>query len=191
MHGGHAELEGCWTVRRFAWQIGGVGVALAGVAVLGLLAFGCGSSAPVRPTATASPTPHPTATTDPRVAEVDAAVRRYVQAVEDSARTGSATAVDALVVAGSQAAGNAGIVANLSRENHYNFIASRIDYDASSWHVAVLDATANVTVRYSLYGHLADWPSLAPKEADHETPTAQLQLELALRDGRWLVDRSS
>ena len=178
-------------MRRFAWQIGGLGVGVGACVALGVLAFGCGSSAPVRATATASPTPRPTATADPRVAQVEAAARQYIQAVEDSARTGSAAQVDALVVPDSQAAGNAGVVANLSRANHYNFIASRVDYDDSSWHVTLLTDTATLVVRYSLYGHLADWPSLTPREPDHETSAVQLQLEFALRDGQWLVSRSS
>src|SRR5579884_3792451 len=157
-------LEGCRTVRRFAVQVGGVGVALAGVAALGVAAFGCGSAAPPAVRASASASARATATADPRVAEVEAAVRRYVQAMQDSARTGDATAVDALVVPGSQAAGNAGVGAAFSRDNHYAFIASRVDI--ASLTVSLNVTTAMASVSYSLYGHTADWPSLKPRESD-------------------------
>jgi hypothetical protein len=181
--------KGAASVRRFAWQIGGLGVAAGACVVLGVLAFGCGSGAPARPSATASPTARPTASADPRVAEVDAAVRRYVQAREDSARTGDPTAVDALVVPGSQAAGSAGVASSFSRDNHFAFIASRIDFSRVDAQVNVDSATATVT--YSTYGHLADWPSLKPREADRENGPFTLKLVLELHGTAWLVSQSS
>jgi hypothetical protein len=139
----------------------------------------------------ATPSVRATATPDPRIAVVEAAVRRYVEAVEASARTGDPTAVNALVVPGSQAAGNAAITADFSRENYYNFIASRIDYNAKSWNIVVANSTATASVRYMLYGHAADWPSLHSREPDHETPEVELKLQFDLRDGNWLVSQSS
>lgn len=189
----HAELEGCRSVRRFGWlQIGGLGVALAAVVVLGMLAFGCGSSSPTHPvTPHASVSAHASATADPRVAEVEAAARRYIEAVEQSAKTGDASEVDKLVVPGSQAEGNAGIASSFSQSNHYNFISTRIDYDSSSWQTDVAASTATVDVKYALFGHNADWPSLTPREPDHEIQPVSLHLVFELRGGQWLLSQSS
>jgi hypothetical protein len=178
-------------MRRFGWQIGGVGVALVAVVALAALAFGaCGSSSRVSRSAV-SPTARATASADPRVAEVEAAARRYVEALEASAKSGDASAVDALVMPGSQAEGNAGIVSSFSRANGYNFIASRIEYASDSWQVTVVDDTATVLVTYSVFGHAADWPSLRPRESDHEAKPTSLHLEFELSKGQWLVSRSS
>ena len=174
-------------MRRFGWQISGISVAVAAVVVLGLLAFGCGSGTKVVGTPVAKVTARPTPTVDGRVADVEAAARRYVEALEASAKTGDASAVDALVVAGSQAEGNAGILADFSRENHYNFIAGRVDYDPSSWQVSVGGATATAVFQFELFGHNADWPSLRAREADHESHSVQMNLEFQLEDGKWLV----
>jgi hypothetical protein len=176
-------------VRRFAWQIGGMGVAVGAVAVLGVLAFGCGGGGQPAPRATASPSVRATATPDPRIAVVEAAVRRYVQALQDSARAGDPAPVNALVVPGSQAAGNAGVASSFSRDNHYAFISSRIEFSSVKANISTSTATATAT--YSLYGHTADWPSLTPREADHESARFDLALELELRDNVWLVSRSS
>jgi hypothetical protein len=190
---GMQSWKGCRSVRGYGWQIGGLGVALAGVVGLGMLAFGCGSGAapPGAVTPSASPSVRASVTADPRVAEVEAAARRYIEAVEQSAKTGDASEVDKLVVAGSQAEGNAAITANFSRENRFNFIASRIDYNGHSWRTSVGQTTASISVGYSLFGHTADWPSLRAREEDHQTAEVQLQLEFELRDGKWLVVRSS
>jgi hypothetical protein len=179
-------------VRRYGWQIGGLGVAVAAVVALGLLAFGCGSSGGTPPRAvspSASASVRASATADPRVAEVEAAARRYVQALQESAKSGDPSPVNALVVPGSQAAGNAGVASNFSRDNHYAFIASRVDFAAVAATVNRTTATAKVT--YALYGHTADWPSLTPRESDHETGSFDLSLDLELRGSQWLVSRSS
>lgn len=177
-------------MRRYAWQSGGLTVALGAVLALGVLVFACGSSPTVRPTSTATSTPQPTPTPDPRVAEVEAAARRYVEAVETSAKTGTATAVDQLCVPGSQAEGNAGITADFSRENHYNFMSSHIDFIESSWQVDVNTNTASVSAQYSVYGHNADWPSLRPREADRESSVVKLTLDFEYQEGQWLVAHS-
>jgi hypothetical protein len=194
MHGVACEREGrrVSLMRRFGWQIGGISIAVAMVVALGLLAFGRGSGgtkgvASPRP----SPSPHATPTVDPRVAEVEAAARRYVEAVEESARTGNPSSVDQLVVHGSQAEGNAAISADFSRENHYNFISSRIDFDESSWRISVEATTATVSLKYAAFGHNADWPSLRPREADHETTQVRMSLEFEDQDGKWLVSQST
>ena len=179
-------------MRRHAWQIGGLMVAVGAIVVLGILAFGRGDNArAIRTTGHPTGTPRATATADLRVAEVQAAARRYVEALERSAASGDAAQVDRLVVPGTQAAGNAGIAASFSRDNHYNFIASRIDYDEPSWEVSVNQASATARLRYSLFGHTADWPSLRPRESDHETNAFQMELEFELHGGAWLVTRSS
>jgi hypothetical protein len=192
MHGGHVEFGRVRAVRRYGWQIGGLGVAAMAVVGLGMLAFGCGSGAQPPPHAvspSASPSVRASATVDPRVAEVEAAARRYVQALQESAKSGNPTPVNNLVVPGSQAAGNAGVASSFSKDNHYAFIASRVDF--GSVVAAVNQDTATAKITYALYGHTADWPSLAPRESDHETASFDLSLELDLRGSQWLVSRSS
>jgi hypothetical protein len=178
-------------VRRFGWQIGGLLVAAAIVVMLALFAFGCGSAPHPSPPPTATSSPHASPTLDARAAAVEAAARRYVQALQDSAKTGDPSGVDALVVSGSQAEGNAGIGASFSRSNHYNFIATRIDFDETAWDVTVRKDTATVRFRFSLFGHEADWPSLTPRGPDHEKGPVELHLDLELRSGAWLVTESS
>ena len=180
-------------MRRFGWQIGGLSIAIGALVVLGILVVAHGPTAAVSarhgglPTASA----RATATPDPRVAAVEAAARRYVEAVEASARTGDPAAVDALVIPGSQAEGNAGITADFSRENHFNFISTRIDFDESSWSVSVSDSSATATFRYTVFGHSASWPSLQARETDHESSGVTMNLDFELRSGAWLVTRSS
>jgi hypothetical protein len=175
-------------MRRFGWlQIAGLLVACGVIAGLAVLAFARGASPPrpvsPRPTASA----RATATPDPRVAEVEAAARRYVQALQDSAKTGDPAPVDALVVPGSQAAGLAGIAASFSRTEKYNFIVDRVDFDAASWIAQVNTTTATVSFRYSLHGHDADWPSLRPRETDHESQPLSASYQFELHEGSWLI----
>lgn len=188
MHGrvGHAVVwKGTGTVRRFAWQVGGLGIAVGGVAVLGVLAFGCGSAAPVRPSATVSPTARATATADPRVAAVDAAVRRYVQALADAMRTGSPDELGSLSVPGSQAQGNAGVAAHVVHDTGKCFVAS--DVEVTSLQVAMAgSATATASVAYSLTGYDATFPSQS-QIGPARTVKAQEQLELELVSKQWLV----
>lgn len=172
-------------MRRFAWQIGGIGVALGGVVVLGLLAFGCGGSAPVRPTATASPTARPTATADPRVAEVDAAVRRYVQALVDSMRTGTADEVGALTVPGSQAAGNAGVAAHVVHDTGKCFVTTELSI--TSIHVDLAGSShAVVQVSYTLTGYDAAFPSQQPLDSGRRIASSKA-LELELQGDTWRI----
>jgi hypothetical protein len=179
-------------MRRFGWvQIAGLLVACGLIAGLAVLAFGRGASPPRPVPPRASASARATATPDPRVAEVEAAARRYIEAVEQSARTGDPSEVDQLVVPGSQAEGNAAITADFSRENHYNFIATRIDVDPASTHVTVLSTSASAIVQYVLFGHDADWPSLRPRETDHSTKPVTLHLEFELRADKWLIAQSS
>lgn len=180
-------------MRRFGWQIGGVTIALAVVVALGVLAFGCGSGSRLAVTPTAHPSPHATATptVDPRIAQVEAAAKQYVEALERSASTGDPSAIDQLVVSGSQAEGNAAILADFSRENHYNFIATRVDFDETAWQLSVEASTATASFQFRLFGHNADWPSLRPRESDHETASIKMSLEFELDGGKWLVTRSS
>jgi len=187
MHGGHALLEGRGAVRRFAWQVGGIGVAVGACVVLGVLAFGCGGGAPVRPTATASPTPRATATVDPRVAQVDAAVRRYVQALVDSMRTGSPAELDSLSVPGSQAEGNAGISAHVVHDTGKCFVTN--DLNITSVDVTLAGAsTALATATYDMTGYDASFPAETPL-GTARTVRAQERLQLDLVGDRWLVSQ--
>lgn len=172
-------------MRRFAWQVGGLGVALSGVVLLGVLAFGCGGSAPARPTAAPSPTPRPTATADRRVADVEAAVRRYVQALVDSMRTGSPAELDSLSVPGSQAEGNAGVSAHVVQGSGKAFVTTQLQM--TSLDVTLAASTdALATVSYTLTGYDATWPGLS-QTSQSRTITARHQLELQLVGSKWLV----
>jgi hypothetical protein len=42
-----------------------------------------------------------------------------------------------------------------------------------------------------LYGHDADWPSLRPREPDHETTIYQSQFEMEQVRSTWLIYKSS
>jgi hypothetical protein len=185
MHGGHEELEGQRAVRRFAWQIGGLGVAVAAVVCLGVLAFGCGSAAGPRASAPPTPSVRATATVDPRVAAVDAAVRRYVQALADAMRTGSPDELGSLSVPGSQAQGNAGVAAHVVHDTGRCFVVMALSVNSLSISLAGSSA-ATAAVAYTLTGYDASFPSLQ-QIASARTVHAQKQLELELVEGRWLV----
>jgi hypothetical protein len=178
-------------VRRYAVQIAAVTVAVVGVVVLAVLAFrpsgGGGGTAVVKSPVTA----RGTATPDPRVDEVKAVARRYLQAFWDSAKTGDTSAVDALTEKDSQAYGNADLAALISKSEHHNFVAQRIDINESAWRVELTLAHATVDVTFRLYGHDADWPSLRAREPDHETTGYVSKLELAMAGGQWLIYHSS
>ena len=176
-------------MRRYGWQIGGVGIAVALVAALALLAHTASGHASVPHERTAV-TPRATPTVDVRIAEVEAAAKRYVEVVEHSAKTGDPSEVDKLVVPGSQAEGNAAVTSDFSRENHYNFMANRIDIDETSWQISVTDSVATASFRYSVFGHDADWPSLRPREPDHESKPVGVQLEFEYQGAQWLITQS-
>ena len=178
-------------VRRYLVQIVAVTVAVAGVVVLGVFAFrpsgGAGGSGVVRSPVTAVTT----ATPDPRVDEVKAVARKYLQAFADSARTGDTSAVDALTEKDSQGYSNAAIAARISKDAHHNFVALRIDVDDSAWRVDVFSSHATVTVSYQLYGHDADWPSLRPRETDHETSSFRATFQMEVVRSTWLIYESA
>ena len=174
-------------LRRYAWQIGGVATAAAVVAVLVTLSLrgsGTGTHAGATPTIRASAS----ATADPRVEQVKAIARAFVTAEVRSAATGDASPLNQLTTQGSQAQGNAGASAAFSRDAHHNFVASRIDVREASWTVGVFTDRATATIVYALYGHDADWPSLRPRESDHETSDFRQLLSMELTNGIWLVD---
>src|SRR5437588_352074 len=129
-------------VRRYAVQIAAVMVAVVGVVVIGVLAFrpsgGSGGSAVVRSPVTA----RATATPDPRVDEVKAVARRYLEAFWESAKTGDTSAVDALTEKDSQAYGNAADTARISKEDHRTFASNRIEVDESTWRVDLTTSLA-------------------------------------------------
>jgi hypothetical protein len=174
-------------VRRYLIQIVAVTVAVVGVVVLGVIAFrpsgGSGGSGAVKSPVTA----RGTATPDPRVDEVKAVVRKFLEAYWDSARSGDTRAVDQLTEAGSEAYGNAAVAATLSKSEHHNFIVSRLDIDETAWQVDVTLTQASVNVTYRAYGHEADWPSLQPRESDRETQRVVDKFQLEIVGSSWLV----
>lgn len=172
-------------MRRFAWQIGGLAVALGAVLALGVLVFACGSSPTAHLTPTATSTPRPTPTPDPRVAEVEAAAQRYVQALADSMKSGSASELDQLSVPGSQAEGNAGVAAGIVHDKHVAFVTTKVDL--TNVVADVLSSSAQVALDYSLTGYDADWPALTPRGTSHAI-TAHWILQFTFVGSSWLVD---
>lgn len=174
-------------LRRYAWQIGGVATAAAVVAVLVTLSLrgsGTGTHAGATPTIRASAS----ATADPRVEQVKAIARAFVEADVQSGRTGDPTPVDALTAPGSQAEGNAATTADFSRQAHHALVAARIDFDESAWRVSLSPSHALVSVSYTVVGHEAEWPSLRPLENDHPSKVFQDRLAMELTGQRWLID---
>jgi hypothetical protein len=174
-------------VRRHLPQVAALAAAVfivAGVGVAALRVAGTPRSANVtRPPVTA----RTVATPDPRVDEVKAVARRFIEALWESARTGDATAVRALTEAGTPAEGNSLVAATISRSSRRNFIASRVDVDETSWRISLLLDHATVNVAYRLYGHDAEWPTLRPLDADRETPAYPGVFQMDLVGQRWLV----
>jgi hypothetical protein len=121
------------------------------------------------------------------VEQVKAVVRTFVMAEVRSAATGDSSQLNQLTTPGSQAQGNAGASAAFSRDAHHNFLASRIDIRERSWMVGVFTDRATATIVYALYGHDADWPSLRPRELDHETSDFRQILSMELANGTWSV----
>ena len=131
------------------------------------------------------------ATPDPRVDDVKAVARRFLVALWESAKSGDTTALHMLTVSGTQADGNAGLVASFGRDTHHTFAASRVEIDEGTWQIDVLSEHAAVRVMYHVYGHDADWPSLAPREMDHLTPAYSADMEMELLQSKWLIDKFS
>jgi hypothetical protein len=177
--------KGVVAVRRFAVQIGGIFVAVAGVVCLGVLAFACGGSGGPRVSPTAAATARATATPDPRVAAVDAAVRRYVQALVDSMRTGSPAELDHLSVPGSQAEGNAGVAAHVVHDTGKCFVTTTLTITSLAIDLAA-SGTAIADVGYTLTGYDASFPSLQQLGSERSVHS-QKHLELELTTTRWLV----
>lgn len=174
-------------MRRFGWQIGGLGVAVGALVGLGSLAFGCGggSSVPVgrhAPAASARATATPAA--DPRVAQVEAAARRYIEALDRAMQTGSPDELDSLSVPGSQAEGNAGIAAHVVHNTGKAFVVTGMSIKTITTNV--FSSAATVTVDYVLTGYDASWPAL--RATDSSTTLAQHEdLELQAVGNSWLV----
>ncbi len=175
-------------MRRFGWQIGGVSAALALVVALGMLAFGCGSGSAGRErvSATARPTPRASATVDPRVAQVQAAAKAYVEALNDAMKTGSPAKLDSLSVPGSQAEGNAGVSAHVLHDTGRAFVVTRLTITSDAVTMAGSSA-AIADIEYTVTGFDAAYPSLR-QLGDPRTVTAQKHLEFTLVSGKWLVD---
>jgi FAD/FMN-containing dehydrogenase len=164
-------------------------VAVGAVVALGVLAFACGGSAPPKVSPTATATARVTATADPRMADVEAAVRRYVQALADAMRTGESAELSRLAVQGSQAEGNAGVIAGIIRTNHKAFVTERVVVSALSAQVNL--ASAVVTVDYHFTGYDVEWPSMARLSESDRTIDAHSTIEMTLVSDAWLVDRAS
>ncbi|MDB5064970.1 MAG: hypothetical protein JWM18_1404 [Chloroflexi bacterium] len=174
-------------VRRHLVQIAALTVAVVAVAVLAVVAFRPSGGGPGVGAVRSPVTSQPTATADPRVDEVKAVARAFVKAYWDSAKTGDTSSVDRLTERDSQAYGNAAIAATLSKTEHHNFIATRLDIDEGAWHVDIASTQASVRITYRLYGHDAEWPTLAPREPERETQSVVDSFTLEVVGSRWLV----
>lgn len=174
------------TMRRFGWQIGGLTIAIGAVVALGILVFARSpANAPAQHTALPTASARTTATPDARVAAVEAAARRYVEALATSMRTGSPDELDSLSVPGSQAEGNAGITAHVVHDASKAFVVTKLDVTSLS--IDMLGSTdATATITYALTGYDAAWPSLNEIAAQRRIE-AQRKLELTLLTGQWLV----
>jgi hypothetical protein len=172
-------------MRRFGWQIGGLFAAAAIVVMLALLAFGCGNAPRQAATPAATASAHATATPDARAAAVEAAARRYVQALADSMRTGGPDELGGLAVPGSQAAGNAGVAAHVVHDTGRCFVVTSMDISRVSVSV-VGGSSALASVSYTLTGYDADFPSLK-RAAPNRSIQAHKDLEFQLEGQRWLV----
>jgi hypothetical protein len=155
------------------------------IAWLAVLAFGRGASPPRPVSPRASASARVTATPDARVGEVEAAARRYVQALATAMKTGTPDELDSLSVPGSQAAGNAGASAHIVQGTSRCFVTANVDFKSVSAALAgTVAATASVS--YALTGYDADWPSLR-QLGSSRTVQATHTLELQLVQGQWLV----
>ena len=154
--------------------------------VCALAAAGCGGSPAGRPAAAASTaTARPSATADPRVAQVEAAVKAWNQAQADAYRTGDASGLHALCVPDSQADGNIGGFLVLQHDDHRTSVITSIAYQ--SLHVDVLGESAIASTQYTIAGYLATWPDLRPV-SQATTQSQSLTLDFQLWNGKWLVD---
>jgi hypothetical protein len=119
------------------------------------------------------------------VAAVEAAARRYVQALADSMRTGSPDELDRLSVPGSQAEGNAGVSAHVVHDSGKCFLTTTLQINSLAV-TLVGSSTAVADVSYTLTGYDAEFPSLR-QIGPTRTVQAKKQLELELVGTRWLV----
>jgi len=100
-------------------------------------------------------------------------------------RTGSPDELDRLSVPGSQAEGDAGVVAHVLHDTSKTFVVTRLDMPSVAVDlVGSSDATA--TIAYRLTGYDAAWPSLKPL-GPTRTISRQKSLEFSLVSGAWLV----
>jgi hypothetical protein len=166
-------------------------VAVAAVGVLAVVAFRPSGGSSGTGAARSPVTSRPTATVDPRVDQVKAVARAYLEAFWDSAKTGDTSTVDALTEKDSQAYSNAALAARISKDDHHTFAANRVDVDEASWRVDLTTSLATVRLAYRLYGHEADWPSLRPREPDRLTPAYTVAFQMEIMGARWIIYKSS
>jgi hypothetical protein len=178
-------------VRRHLVQIAALTVAVVAVAVLAVVAFRPSGGGPGVGAVRSPVTSRPVTTADPRVDEVKAVARRYLDAFWQSAKTGDTSAVDALTEKDSQAYSNAAVAARISKSAHHNFVAVRIDLDEDHWATALSSDHATVTLTYRLFGHDADWPSLRARESDHETTSYPSTFQMERVGEKWVIYQSS
>lgn len=178
-------------IRRNWIPTAGMAVAVAFVAWLAWInvrGSGSGSAAPT-PSARVSGSPSASASAsasaDPAQAQVEAAAKDFIAAYYDSYRTADARGVEALVVPGSQADGNAGAGSTSVRTTHHTVLLSQLTYESVQVDVIGSDASANLS--YTTVGTPAEWPSLATTGAP-QTKHWTARLQLVLTSGRWLVD---
>lgn len=171
-------------MRRYGWQIGGVGIAVALVAALALLAHASSGHASV-PHERTVVTPRATPTVDVRVAEVEAAAKRYVEALDTAMRTGSPDELDSLSVPGSQAEGNAGASAHVVHNEGKAFVVTDVTYHHVN--VETLTTAATATLDYAITGYDASWPTLHATGSS-QTIAQHVVFDFSLVNSSWLVD---
>jgi len=174
-------------VRSHALQVGAVTAVLILIGVLvGLNVHGSGGGSPaaVGTTATAAVSPSPTA--DPRIAEVTAAAKNWIEAENRAYKTGSAEELNSLSVPDSQANGVAGIPRESVLHSHQTFVATRTEYTQLTIQVFSTSATADIT--YNVTGFRADWPSLVAIQPSKTVTGDHEMLSFQLLGGMWLVD---
>jgi hypothetical protein len=172
-------------MRRHGWQIGGLTIAIGAIVALGILVLAHGTTPVARhhalPSATASVTP----TADPRVAEVEAAARRYVEALNNAMKTGSPDELDSLSVPGSQAEGNAGASAHVVHNRGLAFVVTEVTFQAIT--AEATDSAATATLDYTIVGFDAAWPSLQPRGSSQQIRRHAV-FDFTRDGSAWLVD---
>lgn len=127
-----------------------------------------------------SPTP------DPQKAYFKNLSIQFMNAVDESEKTGDASKADAFTVAGSEANGNAGLGALITHQNKQALVVDRLDVDPDSWNIQVGTET-DVNFTYHVFAHPASFPQLNSEGADQERGPFTAHLAYEKVNGQWLI----